>query len=112
MKLKTSFFNLTAFKKNLLRFSPIWALYTVFLLVVFFGTTGQDAVYVARDVVYMIRGMAPVNLLYGGICAMFLFGDLYNSRLCNALHAFPVRREGWLLTGIAAGILMWEMRSC
>lgn len=105
MKLKTSFFNLTAFKKNLLRFSPIWALYTVFLLVAFFGTTGQDSVYVARDVVYMIRGMAPVNLLYGGICAMFLFGDLFNSRLCNALHAFPVRREGWLLTGIAAGIL-------
>lgn len=105
MKSKTSFFNLTAFKKNLLRFSPIWALYTIFLLVVFFGTTGQDSVYVARDVVYMIREMAPVNLIYGGICAMFLFGDLFNSRLCNALHAFPVRREGWLLTGIAAGIL-------
>lgn len=105
MKSKTSFFNLTAFKKNLLRFSPIWALYTVFLLVVFFGATEQDAVYVARDAVYMIRGMAPVNLLYGGICAMFLFGDLFNSRLSNALHAFPVRREGWLLTGIAAGVL-------
>ena len=105
MKLKTSFFNLTAFKKNLLRFSPIWALYTVFLLVAFFGSTGQDSVYVARDAVYMIRGMAPVNLIYGGLCAMFLFGDLFNSRLCNALHAFPVRREGWLLTGIAAGIL-------
>ena len=29
MKLRTSFFNTTVFKKDLTRFSPAWALYTV-----------------------------------------------------------------------------------
>lgn len=105
MKLKTSFFNLTAFKKNILRFSPIWALYTVALLLVFLGMADQDPVYLARDVIHLMPQMALVNIIYGGICAIFLFGDLFNNRLCNALHAFPVRREGWLLTGVAAGLL-------
>ncbi len=105
MKLKTSFFNPAAFKKNILRFSPIWALYTVLLLLAFLGMAEQDPVYIARDLIYLMPEMALVNILYGGVCAIFLFGDLFNRRLCNALHAFPVRREGWLLTGIAAGVL-------
>ena len=105
MKSKTSFFNVTAFKKNILRFSPIWALYLLFMLLVFFGTGGQDTAYIARDVIRTMPQMAWVNLLYAGLCATFLFGDLFNHRLCNALHAFPIRREGWLLTGVAAGVL-------
>ena len=32
MKLKTSFFNVSALKKNLTRFAPAWALYGVFML--------------------------------------------------------------------------------
>ena len=105
MKSKTSFFNVTAFKKNILRFSPIWALYLLFMLLVFFGTGGQDTAYIARDVIRTMPQMAWVNLLYAGLCATYLFGDLFNHRLCNALHAFPIRREGWLLTGVAAGVL-------
>ena len=105
MKSKTSFFNVTAFKMNILRFSPIWALYLLFMLLVFFGTGGQDTAYIARDVIRTMPQMAWVNLLYAGLCATFLFGDLFNHRLCNALHAFPIRREGWLLTGVAAGVL-------
>lgn len=105
MKLKTSFFNPAAFKKNILRFSPVWALYTIAMLLVFFGMSGQGTVYIVRDIVYIMPQMAAVNIVYAGVCAMFLFGDLFNQRLCNALHAFPVRREGWLLTGVAAGVL-------
>ena len=106
MKSRTSFFNATAFKKNLIRFAPIWAIYTVFLLLSFFGmSSATRPAYLARDTADILGGMAVINLAYAGICAFFLFGDLFNSRLCNALHAFPLRREGWLLTGITAGIL-------
>ncbi len=106
MKSRTSFFNATAFKKNLIRFAPIWAIYTVFLLLSFFGmSSATRPAYLARDIADILGGMAVVNLAYAGICAFFLFGDLFSSRLCNALHAFPLRREGWLLTGIAAGML-------
>lgn len=31
--------------------------------------------------------------------------DLFNGRLCNALHAFPYRRESWLVTHIVSGLL-------
>lgn len=36
---------------------------------------------------------------------MLLFGDLYNSRMCNALHAMPMRRETLFLTNVVSGLL-------
>lgn len=106
MKLRTSFFNKTALRKDILRYSPIWALYTIFLLLVLFGSTDTgESYYFARDIWYSLEGMAVVNLLYAGICAAFLFMDLFNGRLCNALHAFPYRRESWLVTHVVSGLL-------
>jgi len=105
MKSRTSFFNLTAFRKNITRFAPVWALYTVFLLLILFGISDQETGYMAQDVLMITRLAGVGNLLYAGIVTMCLFGDLYKGRLCNALHAFPMRREGWLLTNIATGFL-------
>ena len=105
MKSRTSFFNLTAFRKNITRFWPVWGLYTVFLLLILFGIQEQEPGYMARDVLMITRAAGIGNLLYAGVVTMCLFGDLFKSRLCNALHAFPVRREGWLLTDIATGFL-------
>ncbi len=106
MKLRTSFFNKTALRKDILRYSPIWALYTIFLLLVLFGSTDTgESYYFARDVLYSLEAMAVLNLLYAGICAAFLFMDLFNGRLCNALHAFPYRRESWLMTHVVSGLL-------
>lgn len=105
MKLKTSFFNKTALRKDILRYSPIWGLYTVFLLLVLFALADDASPYMADNVLDFVRGMAWVNLLYGGICGAFLFMDLFNGRLCNGLHAFPMRREGWLITHILSGFL-------
>ena len=106
MKSRTSFFNLTAFRKNITRYWPVWELYTVFLLLVLLGISEQQSDYMARDVVMVITRLACIgNLLYAGVVTLCLFSDLYKGRLCNALHAFPMRREGWLLTNIATGFL-------
>ena len=105
MKSRTSFFNATVFRKDLLRYSPIWALYTLVLLLALFGEADYSRASIARDVVYMMQSMAWVNLFYGGICGIFLFMDLFNGRMCNALHAFPMRREGWLTTHVLSGLL-------
>lgn len=105
MKSRTSFFNLTAFRKNITRFAPVWALYTVFLLLLLFGISGNEQASMARNVLAIMQLAGVGNLIYAGIVAMCLFGDLYKTRLCSALHAFPMRREGWLLTNIASGFL-------
>lgn len=105
MKLRTSFFNRTALCKDILRYAPIWALYTICLLLVLLGESSYSRAALARDVADSMTAMTWINLLYGGICGVFLFMDLFNNRLCNALHAFPLRREGWLTTHLLSGFL-------
>ena len=106
MKSRTSSFNLTVFKKDLTRYAPGWAAYLICLLLVLMGLIDSGEVY------YRIRNMREAvvavgwaNLIYGAVVAQLLFGDLYNSRLCNALHAMPVTREGWFGTHIASGMV-------
>ena len=106
MKSRTSFFSATVLKKNILRFAPVWGLYTLIMLLYLFISVGNSTpAMLAKDVKYLLGPMASVNFAYAGICAILLFGDLYNSRMCNALHAFPLRRDGWLLTNVVSGIL-------
>lgn len=105
MKSKTSLINKTVFKKDITRFAPIWGGYTIFILLCLFLLTDYDAPIIAVNVEESLLPMAFLNMLYAGICGAFLFMDLFNGRLCNALHAFPIRRESWLVTHIASGIL-------
>ncbi len=105
MKLRTSFFNGAVLKKDITRFAPIWALYTIFsllALMAFDAETSWDMVSACHDV---LGGMAVINFFYAGIAAVMFFGDLYSSRMCNALHAFPMRREGWFITHLVSGLL-------
>ncbi|MBQ7800907.1 MAG: hypothetical protein IJ375_01125 [Oscillospiraceae bacterium] len=107
MKSRTSFFNPTVFKKDLTRFAPVWILYTLFLLLVLLGLLDVGMDYArTQNVVTFIQIMAGVNLCYAALNVQLLFGDLYNARLCNALHALPLRRECWFCTHTAAGLLM------
>jgi ABC-2 type transport system permease protein len=48
--------------------------------------------------------MIVANLIYAMVCAQVLFGDLFNSRMCNALHALPLRRESWFGIHILSGL--------
>ena len=94
MKLKTSFFNPTVFKKNLTRFAPSWILYSLCLLMGLLGILDGNTDYVrSLNAADSIQLMAVANFAYALLNAQLLFGDMYNSRLCNALHAMPLRRE-------------------
>ncbi len=111
MKLKTSFFNKTAFFKAVIRFAPLWGIYFIGGLLVMLTATGYDssnpvaqAYFNASDVVQTIGVFAPINLVYACLAAQLLFGDLFSSRLCNALHALPLRRETWFCTHALAGV--------
>ena len=105
MKSRTSSFNLTVFKKDITRFAPAWGAYLIFLLLVMMNiSSGSDAYWRLEPMSHAIQAMVWMNLIYACVVAQLLFGDLYNSRLCNALHALPVTREGWFVTHTASGL--------
>ena len=105
MKSRTSFFDTAVLKKNITRFAPVWVLYLVFLLMMM-GLMAQDTgIWYASNMAESLMFMAALNFGYALVCAQLLFGDLYNSRMCNALHALPLKREGWFLTNVASGLL-------
>ena len=106
MKSKISFFNPSLLRKDLTRFAPAWVLYGVFLLLVFGGSVLSDnqasmATVLGDSIIFFALG----NFLYAMLCAQLLFGDLFQSRMCNALHALPIRRESWFATHVLAGLL-------
>lgn len=105
MKSRTSFFNVSALKKNLTRFAPAWGLYGLALVLVVLDGSDISAQAFAENMSATMPMMAVMNFFYALLCAQLLFGDLYNSRMCNALHAMPMRREGWFLTNVASGML-------
>ena len=105
MKLRTSFFNPTVFKKDLTRFAPTWALYTVGLFMMLAVCLDAPSDYrKAESIVETISLMAGLNLGYALLNGQLLFGDLFNSRHVNALHAMPLRRECWYFTHVVSGI--------
>ena len=106
MKSRTSFFNGTVLKKDITRFAPVWGIYMLFLLVdSLTGARNDQKEILAASLADMMRTMSVVNLVYGGVCANMLFSDLFQSRMCNALHAMPMRRESWFFTHVCAGLL-------
>lgn len=108
MKSRTSYFNRTVFFKDITRFFPVWVLYTIGLLLTLVLLQGvsspQNYARRARDLGDCINIFAVFNCGYAMLCAQVLFGDLYNSRMCNALHAMPMRRETWFVTHIISGL--------
>lgn len=108
MQSKISCFNKTVYRKNLSRFAPVWGVYGLGLVVGILllysngGTTKQF--HFAMHMTQLVEIMGVVNLLYAPLIAQLLFGDLYNSRMCNMLHAFPLRREAWFMTNVLSGL--------
>ena len=110
MQSKKSCFNRAAFTKNLTRFAPVLALYTLLLLLLILVNWKQAGdiypeYHFLSQTNQIFGWTAIINLGYACLMAQLLFGDLYNTRMCNALHALPLRRETWFLTNVASGLL-------
>ena len=106
MRSRISLFDKTCLKKNLIRFAPAWGLYSVCLLMVLVTQMepGRPIIF-AAGIAYTLESMGVVNFFYALIVALLVCGDLYNSRMCNALHALPLRRETWFFTNLLSGLL-------
>lgn len=106
MKSRTSFCKRAIVKKDITRFAPIWVLYTIWALLVILSSmrSGGGASNV-KSLGSFINIFAVVDLVYAFVNAELLFGDLFNARLCNALHAMPVNRTHQFRSHVTAGML-------
>ena len=107
MKSRTSSYKKTLFLKNVTRFMPFWGLYTLCLLLglaILLGSARDHSFYFAMNMASCARLMAVVNVGYAVLAAQLLFGDLYDSRMCNGLHALPMRREEIFAVNVISGI--------
>jgi len=106
MKLRTSFFNFRVLIKNLTRFAPLWVLYAVGEVLGLMMLDLNSKTYkIACDVMNIMGSVSIFHAVYAFLVAACLFGDLFDSRMCNGLHAMPMRREGWLLTNLVSGLV-------
>lgn len=106
MKSKTLSSNLTLFKKDITRFSPIWLLWSVMFLIVGY-------VYYVNGFDYSVEVQAlPMNfmiptMIYGLVCAVTLFGYLFDPKECITTHSLPIRRENMFFIHLLSGLVMY-----
>ena len=113
MRSKTSCCNHTLFQKNLTRFAPVWVMYAICLLAGLFllYTDGGASASFSRQFAFvknmaeLINTMAVINMGYALLVAELLFGDLFNSRMCNMLHAMPLQRGDWFQANVLSGMM-------
>lgn len=108
MKSKISFCDLTVLKKDVTRFLPLWLIYLIGALLVTSTSMGNLPGTVAGTLCSLLAyGMPAITCIYALLTAITLFGDLFVPRMCNALHALPLRRETWFSTHFLAGLAMF-----
>lgn len=105
MKLRTSFCKSALGKKDITRFAPLWVLYTIWTLLIMITSLSGTAANNVKSIGTFIRIYSVINMGYAFLSAQLLFGDLFNTRLCNALHAMPISRTHQFRSHVTAGLL-------
>lgn len=121
MRSATSYFNGPLYRKTLARFWPLWGLWGVGwlflaplrLLNSYFtdyawrATSARDSLlWDARSLPEMLTSGVFLALFFAILCAMAVYGYLYNSRSACWTHALPMRREALFTTQYLAGLSM------
>ena len=107
MRSRTSLCNRADLRVDFTRFAPLWALYTVGLaaLIMMCLPQNESAYHTASSLAGLAGLMAPVQFGYALLTAQCLFGYLYDTRLCYAIHAMPQTRLCRFRTHVLAGLL-------
>lgn len=121
MQSRRSFFNKTIFKKNIIRFWPVWGIYTLILLYMLplklmLSTTAVNTVSSKAKSLVWDNQMQYVNRLNNAmnpffifivavICAMTVFFYMYQTKSANMFHALPFSRTELYVTNAASGML-------
>ncbi len=110
----TSFFSPTLYRKNLVRFCPLWILYgLIWLYDLPLSLLKLFLDHVQADDITLFVQKIPNSLsllgtgtaaLFGLFAAMAVFSYLYSSRSACGIHALPLRREALFLTSWLSGL--------
>lgn len=119
MRSATSYFNGTLYRKTLARFWPLWGLWGVgwlFLIPLNFLNTyfnrymstapQRRLMDMAANLPGLLESGVVLALFFAILCAMAVFGYLYNHRSACWTHALPMRREALFTTQYLAGLSM------
>ena len=116
MQSKTSFFNVTLFRKNLTRFWPLWggasflgSLFPLSLLLQLMrGRVDLIDPLSVTEMYYSVLcyGVPILSLLYAILCAMLVWSYLYNARGVGLMHTLPVTRRELFVTNFLSGMAM------
>lgn len=113
------FFNMTIFRKNIVRFIPLWAGYLFFMLLCMpmavynICADGSRSARLMADVQKSIDSTIQSSLegsvlflifAFAIVAATALFSYLYTSRSAVFYHSIPIRREGLFITNYLSGI--------
>lgn len=120
MKSKTSFFNFTLYRKNVISFWPIWVVYLltwIFLILVQITSSLSNAKWESNISKVELNEILSDSVLsttvnpgfficvaVGLLCAMASFHYLYQRRSIHFFHALPIRREGLFFTNYVSGL--------
>lgn len=92
---------------DIARFAPVWLLYGVvgiFAIASFSVQSGYHLFSLPVMLAEMPGVLTGTNMWLAALAAFLLFGDLCKGRICNGLHAMPLRRETWFGTHFVAGL--------
>lgn len=102
MKFGTWSSNRSALRRNLTRFWPAWAGFTLVLLLSLLAARNQlpDQLWMRFDLPYWFTAA------YGLLCALLVFGDQFVPRYAASVHSLPVTRQGLFLGNLLSGLAL------
>lgn len=119
MRLKIFCFDRALLKKNVVRYWPLWALFTATLVLTFFVRISNidqeyyncfensSSYYTQSLLDYHAKLGAFLLLPYSILCAACCFGYLHRTRSAYMMHAFPVTRGSLFCTNYLSGLLFF-----
>lgn len=116
MPSKRSFFNKTLYRKNLSRFWPLWggvslvgAMFPLYLLLALIQNGAHAPDHGAfREGLYQISAYFVPGFTFGYVilCAMLVWGYLYNARAVGLMHTLPADRTCLFVTNTLSVLSM------
>ncbi len=98
---KTSFFNVTVFKKTAARFWPVYAVQFFFWMLAVSNYKNGD--FLGINGLYIVSFL--VDFVFCALSAFCVFNYLFGTKSAIFFHSLPVRRESLFLTNYTAGLL-------